>query len=401
MEDEVVSRELIQRLYTSKWDPMAAERISSLLARVAGIDILVYHCHILFCDAVVPGQIPGYLRPLLESPKLTRFLLRGQLGIELPEESVSGMIQHDRDGTPEPEVAVKRARRDHKMLFLLLLRLEQDLHGMSEADPLFLGRLFDEMGDSEQEEVISQGDPTPLTIILSRRRVAVSNFYRFAALTTLGLRDAFEEAVRLSPRGIRRKIVSSAFPQVRELLPFFYRVYPELATYDRVVCRDRLRYFEDPTAIPLVPATLRTYVQVIEGEQSVASELFPGSARYGRENLKLFYAREILKTGDKRLLSGVVNCWLHESPHLAEGILTVGQPAADILVRSVPAVAAHFPLVLRLAKETRSPWYFELLSAMLRHSPQRGSAESVRDNLLYFDQAFISEFRELIDAPDR
>lgn len=433
MEEEIISKEQIQCLYAAARAHDTVDRINSLLRRISNVGILAYHCCILFHDAPGPKRCPAYALLLLESPKITRFLLANQLGIDLSEESVLEAIarlsnRHIEDGrsvtwdcgdVPEKNTFLdetmcsgpgKRARKGRKtnkeVLLLLLLRLEKVFHELSGIDPPFFERLFDAVEKTWQKKILARKHPTPLTVLFSRRCVPTNSFYSFAALTALNLYDAFERAIYLSPHKIRLAILSSKFPQIKGLLPFFYKMYPELTTYDRIVSHSRLKFFERPTNIPMEPRTLRTYVQVIEEHRTLVNNLFPKmDLRSWPSDLRLFYTAEILKTGDTMLFAEVINCWFCTSPHLGERILALAAmtPSVDPeeFVRSVPAAITHFTLVLRLAKETRSARYFSLLAAILRHSPRREDVENVRDNLLYFDQSFIVEFRELIDALDK
>lgn len=300
-------------------------------------------------------------------------------------------------------------------LMVLLLKYEQSYHELAQIDPAFLRCLYRSLNSREQTEILGQMPITPAKLLFYSeglhlgKRPRCHDLYAFCALEQLDFKAAFEAAIKLNHRKVRKAILASQFSAISARISVFYRLFPELGTFDRQVSRERKIFIRQPFKIPLKHRILRTYVQAIgqmAGDDAWSSVLGSGVYKNGPGilmELQLYYAEQILNAGEGILIEQVLGSWLGDSWDLAEAVLgkVLAPSSAHLLVKHAPVIQEHFPYIMQRAKDTKEQYYFELLCEILRKYPLRRHAELFRDNLLYFSQSFIAEFRNLIDAIDK
>lgn len=464
-----VDKKYLQDLYKARGDAETMHEIENVFGLSEGIGPLQYYCSILFHSVPCAKRFPAYFAPLLSSYAYTSFLLRQHIGIGLSEAefmlarghllrgrslSCGGnryLLVEDRpsalgraplgkepraagrgfgsaneaDGEGPEQPSAKRARlddgADNRRLLSFLFRIESEFHETSELDPAFVKALFAALPAETKTKILASPRVTPLKICLSGPHVRRNGFYSFCALESIDPAEAFRKAQSLPYRAIRRTILRSKFSSIRARLSFFYRLFPELKTYDQVVSANRLEYISTPERIPLEGRTLRTYIQVISEGHAAASDNIqktalpldasgcldnrehPGNQRQGARRslvgLKLHFIGKILALNSARLLSSVVNCWFMDSPRLVSDFLQRRPQivSLDVFVRCVPGILDHFSLIMQFVKSTRDAYYDELLLAIMVRYPRRENAALVKDNLLYFNLEFISKIKRQLD----
>ncbi|KAI4291599.1 hypothetical protein PAPHI01_0873 [Pancytospora philotis] len=327
-----------------------------------------------------------------------------------------------------PDLSAEEAQPAAACAALLswLLKMEPSCHALAAADLEFVRELFTLSSAACKTEFLSLGAVSPLRLSLAAGFPDAGPFYRFAALRDSTDFDAALETATHLPYGrLKRAILRSEYPSIREMLGFFYKLYPEQKTYDGAVSPDRMVYLRSPDTIPLKPRLLRTYVGVIktlqlEGSADISpfgtsaqndadendTDLYFGSM-LGCDGpsasdpfaLEMLYISRILASGSGKLLRQVVDCWFRDSEELVAAFLRARPevPSFNKFVKHVPSIAGYFKRIFRLGKETREAYYFGLLEAILAVYPRRKDAQLVQENLLYFEQGFIKSVKHLLD----
>jgi len=376
-------------------------------------DILILYLHVLFHDIRLGIDVPNYLLCLFESHGILYFLIEKHLGIKLDKnllECAKAKICTGQSWEP-----AKRRKSSHtepddsKRLFELLISYESSFHELASVDKPFLAGLFSKLGEEDKIAVLGAHPPSPA--LISVRRLCNSrslgcnqfaDFYEFIGLADSGINDAIRMSTPLNHKRIRATILSSAFPEIREMIGFFYKVFPEYEFAFGRVHLDRNLYFDSPENIPLIPDAIVIYVPILSRE-----------GRYCPSGLKTHYTRRILEVvfadvcsahsaNSKQLLKRVIDAWIEESDEYFKAFLSVvGAPTHfslfPYLAENLRTLGGRLHQIISIGKESANESLFLLAEAVISMHRTVENMTLLEENIAYFHFDVNQKYKKYLD----
>ncbi|KAL6122695.1 hypothetical protein NUSPORA_00224 [Nucleospora cyclopteri] len=398
-----LTKDKILRYYAEKNDFECIEDIKKSLLIASEDPLLNFFYSILFWD-VVTVQINELFSFLLRSRKMTSSLLEHHFSIKLERKIHEKLVEkHVFDESKVSKIAFCR----------LILELEKSVENISKTDDLFMNNLFQSLYNKEYDEILRE-EPSPMKIRLmnflinKNKNVVQSDFYKFANLSVLDLKESLKICDTLNFEEIKNTILSSRYSAIKKKIRHFYLFYPELKVGNLCLFEKRLEYFSNPLKLPLRSKILQTYlnINIVEYcEMEICnslSEIF--GTLVNKENVQSFYQMYYINLAISKekfkLFKKVFNDIFFENKQLFSLFLSKehSNNVLKHIIKHLPMFMTNVDVVLEITILKRSEYYFNLLGMIIEHYPTAQNAQLIQKYRFYLSKKFLQKYAYLLKS---
>ncbi|OQS54831.1 hypothetical protein EHP00_186 [Ecytonucleospora hepatopenaei] len=231
---------------------------------------------VLFKDDV-ECQMEDFLLKLLESQKICCAIVKHYTGIEIEENEIENVKTKATSFIGNRKFGLLDFPGNvYKKVFLFLLHVEKSFEMLCNVDPEFIFNVFKDLVDSSKEKILNEY-VSPIKLMLYRtfvfeeifknschcmfylfleseynveakntlikkitemdasKEIDVSNRY----ISSIAPKTPQQKSLLFLSENIKKTILSSNFTFINNKIYYFYNVFPEYKTYDRISLRDK------------------------------------------------------------------------------------------------------------------------------------------------------------------